>query len=427
LGRFLAAGAAASLAMGMWSTVARATSFTTSSAQANVNQTQLQVTQIEQTIQQEQRQSAALSSEFDAATAQVQADNAALAATDARLAQTRLTITHDKKVLAKAAVNDYVLGAQGTQITSIFSTAANTEIASQEYSQTAIGNMDSAKRALQGAQTVLASTLVQQQAQAQQAQAAVAKVQLLEQENQQAAQQSQATLTSLKGTLGNEVAAAAAAKAKREAAAAAAAAAAQRAAAAQQAAAQQAAAQQAAAQQAAAQQAAAQQAAQQAAAAAQVASELGTSTATKTANQAATSAGAPTVGFSGTASAQGQAAVRAAESQLGVPYVWGGESPGSGFDCSGLTQWSWAQAGVSIPRTSQAQYASVQHVPLSNLQPGDLLFYFNLDGTGTVDHVAMYVGSGPYGSQTVIQAPETGETVSYVALYTYGLVAAGQP
>jgi cell wall-associated NlpC family hydrolase len=141
----------------------------------------------------------------------------------------------------------------------------------------------------------------------------------------------------------------------------------------------------------------------------------------------APAAGGPTVGFSSTATAAGQAAVRAAESQLGVPYVWGGETPGVGFDCSGLVQWSWAQAGVSIPRTSQEQFATVPHVPMSDIQPGDLLFYFNLDGTGTVDHVVMYVGSGPYGNQTVIQAPYTGATVSYDALYTYGLVAVGQP
>jgi cell wall-associated NlpC family hydrolase len=114
-------------------------------------------------------------------------------------------------------------------------------------------------------------------------------------------------------------------------------------------------------------------------------------------------------------------------SQLGVPYVWGGETPGVGFDCSGLTQWAWAQAGVSIPRTSQTQWADLPHVSLSALEPGDLLLYYNLDGTDTVDHVIMYVGSGPYGSMTIIQAPYTGAYVSYAALYTYGLIGAARP
>jgi cell wall-associated NlpC family hydrolase len=119
--------------------------------------------------------------------------------------------------------------------------------------------------------------------------------------------------------------------------------------------------------------------------------------------------------------------VAAAESQLGVPYVWGGESPGQGFDCSGLTQWSWAQAGVSIPRTAAAQDAGLPHVSLNALEPGDLLFYYDLDGDDTVDHVVMYVGSGPYGSQTIIQAPYTGADVQFAPLYTEGLVAAGRP
>jgi len=405
LARFLAAGTAASLALGMWAiTSAGATAFTTSAAQAKVHQTLSQITQIEQTIVQEQRQSAVLGQEYDTEMAHLQAVRAAVAATDARLVQTEKTISVDKRVLAEAAVQDYVLGAQGTQITALFSTSANTTMISQEYSDTAVGNLDAAKHALEAAQLTLVATKAQQQTQEQQAQADAARLQELEQENQQVLGRSQVTLASMKGTLGSEVAAAAQAKAEKEAAAAAAAAAARQAAAA----------------------AAAAAAAQQAA---QVVSELGgtTQAATQAANQASSAAGGPTVGFSGTSSAQGQAAVRAAESQLGVPYVWGGETPGIGFDCSGLTQWSWAQAGVSIPRTSQTQYATVPHVPLSDLQPGDLLFYYNLDGTGTVDHVAMYVGSGPYGSQTVIQAPYTGATVQYVALYTNGLVAAGQP
>ncbi len=113
-------------------------------------------------------------------------------------------------------------------------------------------------------------------------------------------------------------------------------------------------------------------------------------------------------------------AVAAAESQLGVPYVWGGETPGVGFDCSGLTQWAWRQAGVFIPRTAAAQYDAIPHIPLSDLEPGDLLFWN--DGTSSIQHVAMYVGNGE-----VIQAPYTGATVSYAPVWTNGLVGAGRP
>ncbi len=404
LGRLLGVAAAASLAVGAWASVAGATSFTTSTAQAKVSTTQQQLTQIEQTIAQEQQQSALLAQQYDAAAATLQSARAALASTGAQIARTRRVIAKDKKVLGKAAIQAYVLGAQGTQITSLFSTSANTAVVTQQYAQTAIGNLSQAQHSLESAQLELSATEQRQQQQEQAAQQAVAKVQTLQQKNAASTQQAHATLASVKGALATELAAAAQAKAQKEAAAAAAA-------------------------QAAARQAAAQAAAQQAAQAAQVVSELGgtTQAATTAANQAASSAGAPSVGFSGSGSGSGATAAAAAESQIGVPYVWGGESPGSGFDCSGLTQWSWAQAGVSIPRTSEQQYATVPHVSLSALQPGDLLFYYNLDGTGTVDHVAMYIGSGPYGSQTIIQAPYTGATVSYAALYTEGLIAAGRP
>ena len=104
--------------------------------------------------------------------------------------------------------------------------------------------------------------------------------------------------------------------------------------------------------------------------------------------------------------AGGAGAVQAAESQVGVPYVWGGESPkGSaspGFDCSGLTAWSWGQVGVGLPHYSGAQMADSTPVPISDLQPGDLLFY----GPGGSQHVAMYVGPG-----TMIEAPYTGASV----------------
>ncbi|WP_257161876.1 C40 family peptidase [Corynebacterium cystitidis] len=82
--------------------------------------------------------------------------------------------------------------------------------------------------------------------------------------------------------------------------------------------------------------------------------------------------------------AMGKAAVAAAKSQLGTPYVWGGSQPG-GFDCSGLTSWSYAQAGLEIPRTAENQTVG-QQVSADQLQEGDLVVW---DG-----HVAMYAGDG---------------------------------
>ena len=147
--------------------------------------------------------------------------------------------------------------------------------------------------------------------------------------------------------------------------------------------------------------------------------------ATTAANGAATYVGP--VGGTGSGNGQQMAAVQAAVSQLGVPYVFGGEQAGVGFDCSGLVQWAWRQAGVSIPRTTETEWPALTHVSLTALEPGDLLFYYNLDGDNQVDHVVMYTGSGPYGSDTVIQAPFTGSTVSYSPIFTEGLIGAARP
>ncbi|QGV81037.1 NlpC/P60 family protein [Streptomyces ficellus] len=102
------------------------------------------------------------------------------------------------------------------------------------------------------------------------------------------------------------------------------------------------------------------------------------------------------------ATGRAAAAVAAVRSAVGKPYVWGANGP-SGFDCSGLMQWSYAQAGVGIPRTSQAQRNAGRHVPLSEARPGDLVTYRD-----DASHVGMYVGNGQ-----VVHAPYPGAPVRY--------------
>jgi cell wall-associated NlpC family hydrolase len=103
----------------------------------------------------------------------------------------------------------------------------------------------------------------------------------------------------------------------------------------------------------------------------------------------------------------GAKAVSLAERYLGVPYVWGGESP-SGFDCSGLVQYVYRQVGVNLPRTSQQQATVGTPVPsLADAQPGDLVFFAGSDGTPqSPGHVGIYIGNG-----LMVDAPHTGTNV----------------
>ncbi|WP_345629929.1 C40 family peptidase [Streptomyces thinghirensis] len=115
-------------------------------------------------------------------------------------------------------------------------------------------------------------------------------------------------------------------------------------------------------------------------------------------------------------SAEGDRAVRFAVEQLGKPYEWGAEGPAS-YDCSGLTSVAWDRAGTPIPRTSQEQWARLDHVPLGELRPGDLVVYFP-----EATHVAMYLGDG-----MVVQAPRPGAEVKVSPIAANPVLGAVRP
>jgi peptidoglycan DL-endopeptidase CwlO len=109
------------------------------------------------------------------------------------------------------------------------------------------------------------------------------------------------------------------------------------------------------------------------------------------------------------ASGRAAIAVKAALSKIGAPYVYGTAGPNT-FDCSGFTSWAWAQAGVSLSRSSRAQAAQGTRVSVSQLQPGDILFY-----DSPVSHVAMYIGDG-----MVVHASNPRTDVTTAPMYQAG-------
>ncbi|MCX5139745.1 MULTISPECIES: NlpC/P60 family protein [unclassified Streptomyces] len=108
------------------------------------------------------------------------------------------------------------------------------------------------------------------------------------------------------------------------------------------------------------------------------------------------------------ASGLGGAALQAASTRVGMPYVSGATGPGS-FDCSGLTQWAYAQAGAQITRTTYTQINQGTQIARSQLKPGDLVFFSN------TSHVALYAGNN-----TVLHAPKPGASVRYESMNTVG-------
>ncbi len=114
-----------------------------------------------------------------------------------------------------------------------------------------------------------------------------------------------------------------------------------------------------------------------------------------------------------TANTVGEQALQAALTRRGDPYVWGAAGP-STFDCSGLVKWAYAQVGIDLPHYTVSQWNMGEHISKSQLEPGDLVFFFP-----TIEHVGLYVGDG-----LMLDAPQTGQVVQIQPVFWSAYVGA---
>lgn len=355
---------------------------------ASIQQTRERIARLSTTLSQQEKTSEITANEYDAAKVKLQQINAKITTLDAQELKKRGAITVTAQKLAVAVVRAYVVGAAEAQILGLFNQNVSTSDARRVYEQEVIGDLTSLENNYKAEKNSLDATIAQVSAQRAKAQNQTATIEGLLVQNAHNETVTRATLAVVTHSLATQIIAyeitvGVAAARKRDVAG-----------------------------------------EEQAVAAA---SAVGGQTAANKVLEAIQAATPPLVTGVAAGSAQGMAALHAAITQIGVPYAWGGESPGHGFDCSGLVQWAWAKAGFSIPRTTQSQYPAMRPVLLNALQPGDLLYYYNLDGDHQVDHVVMYAGSGPWGTSTIISAAHSGTTVSYAPLFTFGLIGARRP
>jgi peptidoglycan DL-endopeptidase CwlO len=364
----------------------------TPSGAQTIAQTKAEIANLSAQLSRQEKSSEVTANAYDAAKAQLATLTTNIVALQQREKAERAVVAVTTRHMVKAVVQSYVFNTSTTQSIAVFNQNVTSSDARQVFETLVVGNLDGIRAKLDRQRAQLFDEISQISTQRAHANVETANLQNLLAQNIAAADQTRSTLDTVTATLKTEiiayeVAAGAAAARIRDTSA--------------------------------------------EASAIAAASEVGGQSA---ANQvlAAIAANTPPVvtdAISGSPAgpAAGMSAVSWAEKQEGVPYVWGGETPGVGFDCSGLVQWAWAQAGYTIPRTTEEQWATLPKVPLNQLRPGDLLYYYNLDGDNAVDHVVMYVGSGPWGSNTIIAAAYTGTNISLAPIFTGGLRGAARP